>query len=100
MIDVLKPLTNLDGTVLTDGETGIVFTAKIAFANSLLGGTGELPGAERLKRFALAEKIYGAETPIALTSEEKVLIKECCAKMYTTLVYGRVHEILETETSV
>lgn len=51
-------------------------------------------GEQKLQRFKLAKKIYGAGE-IDIASEEIVLIKDKVGKLYLPLVVGQVFLILE-----
>lgn len=52
---------------------------------------------EKLRRYRLAEKIYGCKEPISLSVEDIVIIKEQTAFRWSTLVMGRAWDLLEGE---
>lgn len=56
----------------------------------------KLDGTTKLKRFRLADKIYGTKEAILLESEDVTLIKDLIAKAYRgTLIYGRCATMLD-----
>ena len=97
----IKNLKGVDMKSIADGKETplilkeIVVTALLADVNI----QGERPetGQEKLKKFKLAQKIeQGGE--IDLIAEDISFIKEKVGKTYTTLIVGRVYELLENST--
>jgi hypothetical protein len=59
---------------------------------------GELiTGEEQLRRFSLAQRIFGAPECVELSAEQIVLIKSVIAKAQAPVYLGRISEILETK---
>jgi len=56
----------------------------------------KVEGKEKVRRFKLAQKIYGVKEPVSVEAEDVVLIKECVAKLYSTLIVGQAWELLES----
>ena len=51
---------------------------------------------EKIKRYELAKKIVKAkDSPVDLSTDDVVLIKQCMNKLYGTLVVGPAFDILE-----
>lgn len=104
-IDFSKPILGLDGVPLKvqdlDGHPD--FTIRDACVNALLSdrpasGRPDEPkidGKEKVRRFRLAQKIYGCKEPINLESDDIVLLKNKIAEVYPTLTTARAWEILE-----
>ena len=59
-------------------------------------------GIQKLKRFNLAKKIKGKAGEdyqlIHINSKSKTLILDMAAKVYSSMIYGRMHEALEGTT--
>jgi hypothetical protein len=58
-----------------------------------------MEGKEKIRRFRLADRIYGAKEPIQLSAEDVVLLKEVTAKTYGPLITGRAWDLLEPPTA-
>jgi hypothetical protein len=101
-IDFSTPIRNLEGIGIKtkDGEKETDFTIREVSVNALLNETQEsakLDGKEKVKRFRLADKIWGCKEPITLQAEDIVLLKENIAKVYGTLITARAWEIMDGE---
>jgi hypothetical protein len=85
---------------LKDGEAERDFTLRDVSVNAVLAESQEnakSDGKEKIRRFRLADKIFGAAEPIALPSEDIVLLKDMIAKTYGALVTARAWDMLEKE---
>ncbi len=89
----------LDGKPIPDGEDELPLLAGQIAIRSLLAGNEKEPGDKKLEKWDLATKIKKAldkqKKDVELTSEEVVLIKSKVAEFYSTLIYGRMHDLLE-----
>lgn len=99
-IDFSTEMLDLNAEVIKfpeNGEQKVLTLKKVAI--EALQGVFEdeksLSQEEKLKRFFLANDISKAKEPIEITSEQIVLIKQLVNKAYSTLVVGRVHQLLE-----
>ena len=94
-------LKNLKGETLREqkGKDLKILTLGDVCSNALLVNFKDenLNGKDKLRRFKLAQKIYGKKEPVSVTAEDIALIKELVAKSYTILVSGQVWELLEGE---
>lgn len=90
-VDFSTPITNLDGSALGEGAT-----VGAMCVNALLTsypGDEQATGEEKVRRFKLAERAYGAgETEI--TPEDATFIRSFIAKGYGPLVVGQVFRAL------
>jgi hypothetical protein len=100
-----KPLPIQDGEV-DDPETKQKrpvfrdFTLRDVCVNSLLletRGGDAIDGKEKVRRFRLADKIFGAAESIVLPAEDIVLLKDQVAKAYGALVTARAWDLLELQ---
>lgn len=55
----------------------------------------DLSGEEKIKRALLAQKIYSAQDIVEITVDEAGLIKKLVNRLYGTIPYFRVHEMIE-----
>jgi hypothetical protein len=100
-IDFASAIKTLDGKAIITKEPGEAdreFTLRDVCVNALLIENQEaakLDGAAKVKRFRLADKIYGTKEPIALASEDIVLLKGLIASSYGPLVTARAFDLLE-----
>ena len=97
-IDYNQKLKSLSGKELKDNQTNEDLCLKDVCANALLGlfdDERKLEGKEKLRRYQLANKIYGAKEPIELKSEEITLLKTLVSKAYAALISGQVWKILD-----
>lgn len=85
-----KEIKSEDNKILTLGDV---------CSNALLANfkDEEITGKEKLKRFKLAQKIYGVKEPVSIEVEDVALIKELVAKIYSTVIVGQAWELLEGE---
>jgi len=70
---------------------------KSAASSALLGNYQDerIEGAEKVLRYKLAMKIFGAGEEVELTAEEIALIKKLIARMFSVLITGQAWEYLE-----
>lgn len=97
-VDFTTPLAQLDGKPFMgpDGkptETTLGSVAEVALLGSY-ADEQNLTGEEKVKRFALANKVHGNRAAV-LTTEEVALIKRLIAKTYNPLVVGLSWTILD-----
>jgi len=101
-INFETPITGIDGKSIKvkSGEEESIFTLREVAVNALLVETQEsakLDGKEKVKRFRMADRIFGCKEPITFSAEDIVLLKDQIAKTYGTLVTARAWEILDSE---
>lgn len=99
-IDFSKPMLALSAKAIkvTDLEGEPEFTIRDVATNALTAETQDntkLDGKEKIKRFRLAERIYGCKEPIKLSAEDIVLVKEQINKIYGITVTTRAWDILD-----
>jgi hypothetical protein len=95
-----------DVPIQTEGEGGTTETLRIGdvCVNSLMATLQDdnSDGTQKLKRFNLARKIKGRVDEdyqaVQVNSKQKTLILDMAAKVYSTMIYGRLHETLEGTT--
>ena len=96
-------IKSLNGMVLQDidrnGNIQGDITIKSIIVEALLRphpSEDKLSGMERMKRFSLAQKVYGSKEEVELMVEEIALIKELVGiKNFPVLIVGRTFNILE-----
>jgi hypothetical protein len=102
-VDFTTKLTQIDGSPFLDGagkpEEKQTTLATIA-VNALLAAypdeqTPPLPAEEKVKRFALAEKVQLHPSDAQLTVDEVALIKKLIGKGYPALVVGEAWRVLD-----
>jgi len=83
------------------GEDNKILTLGDVCTNALLTNFKDenIEGKEKLRRFKLAQKIYGVKELVSIEAEDIVSIKDLVAKAYTTIVVGQAWELLEGEKS-
>lgn len=99
-IDFRAKLKNLSGETLKEQDKEEPILLKDACANALLGMFDDerhIEGKEKLRRYRLANKIWGAKEPIELPAEDIALIKSLVAKAYGSLISGQAWELLDPE---
>jgi len=98
-IDFSMPILGIDGKPIKimDKEGQPDFTIRDVAVNSLLAdspGNAGLDGTERVRRFRMADRIFGCREPINLEVEEIVLLKELIAQTYGNVTTARAWDIL------
>lgn len=96
-IDFSQALHDLSGKPVNDGEKEL--TLKTVCVNALLSLHNDehnLRGEEKVTRYELAKKIYESKTPINVSSESIVLLKQLVAKSYGPLIVGQIWNMLES----
>lgn len=106
-IDLTQELIGLNGKPLQaqdrddeDKPVTVNLTLRKAIVEALMAAFKDednLSGADKVKRYKMAQKIQDAER-MMFSAEDLSLIKKLVAKLYSTLVVGIVWEILDTET--
>ena len=103
-IDFNRPVLGMDDEeVQTQNEDGLIETMRLGdvCVNALMATLQDdnADGIQKLKRFNLARKIKGKTgedyQAIQINSKSKTMILDMAAKVYSTLIYGRLHEALE-----
>ena len=110
-IDFTATLTDLQGNPLpyrdqrtnAEGKKEFFerdFTLRDACVNALLSEPADrnapkIDGKEKIRLFRLADKIFGCHEAISLDVETISLLKDKIAASYSTLVTGRVWELLD-----
>ena len=108
IVDVTQLITDLDGKPMEDkrpdhkkGDDIPDLTLRATLTSCLMANFDDekdLSGADKLKRFNLANKINKAETTFKFGGEDLVLIKKLVAKACAISVTGRVFNMLEEES--
>ena len=91
-VNLKTSLKAFDGADVTDA-TGPVLISTLCI-NALMK-EDTVAGAEKMKRFLLARRIYDAEGDLDITVEEASLIKDLVGSTFAPIVVGRVYELLE-----
>jgi hypothetical protein len=107
-IDMHRPILAMDDEeIQSENEDGLIETLRLGdvCVNALMAtlqDDASADGTVKLKRFLLAKKIKGKVDedyqPIHLNSKNKTMILDMAAKVYSTVIYGRMHEALEGTT--
>ena len=105
-IDFNRPILGMDDEEIQTTEDGIIETLRLGDVciNALMATLPDdnADGIQKLKRFNLAKKIKGKVGEdyqlIHINSKSKTLILDMAAKVYSSLIYGRLHEALEGTT--
>ena len=94
-----------DVPIQSEGEDGAMETLRLgdvcvnALMATLSEGDTSADGVVKLKRFNLARKIKGRADEdyqaVVVNSKQKQMVLDMAAKVYSTLIYGRVYEALE-----
>ena len=92
--------------IQSTNEDGLIETLRLGDVciNALMATLPDdnADGIQKLRRFALAKKIKGKVDEdyqlIHINSKSKTLILDMAAKVYSSLIYGRLHEALEGTT--
>jgi len=107
-IDFNRPILDMeDNPIQSEGEDGAVETLRLGdvCVNALMAtlqDDNSADGTVKLKRFNLSRKIKGKVDEdyqaIQLNSKQKTMILDMAGKVYSTMIYGRLHEALEGTT--
>ena len=92
--------------IQSTNEDGLIETLRLGDVciNALMATLPDdnADGIQKLRRFSLAKKIKGKVDEdyqlIHINSKSKTLILDMAAKVYSSLIYGRMHEALEGTT--
>ncbi|ANS05234.1 hypothetical protein [uncultured Mediterranean phage] len=96
-----------DAEIQSEGEDGAVETLRLGdvCVNALMAtlqDDNSADGTVKLKRFSLAKKIKGRidedYQSVQINSKNKTMILDMAQKVYSTMIYGRLHEALEGTT--
>ena len=105
MINFSAPVLDMDDTPVR-GEDGSIMRIGEVVVNSLMAALPDdkSDGIQKLKRYNLARTIKGSsedeEYPsVHLNSKQKTLILGQAEQLWSVLIYSRIHEALEGETS-
>tara|TARA_R110002020_G_C15995351_1_gene749716 strand:- start:360 stop:731 length:372 start_codon:yes stop_codon:yes gene_type:complete len=106
--DFNQPVLDMnDAEIQSEGEDGTVETLRLGdvCVNALMAtlqDDNSADGTVKLKRFNLSRKIKGKADEdyqaIQLNSKQKTMILDMAGKVYSTMIYGRLHEALEGTT--
>jgi hypothetical protein len=93
--DLTTVIQDLKGKPLKEGNEDM--TAAAVTSNALLAPfPNDTAGpTEKSKRFKLAMRIIENPARVEINSDEMTMIKDMVARVYITLVYGRIEELLE-----
>ena len=106
-VDFNRPILGMeDEEIQSTNEDGLIETLRLGDVciNALMATLPDdnADGIQKLKRFNLAKKIKGKVGEdyqlIHINSKSKTLILDMAAKVYSSLIYGRLHEALEGTT--
>ena len=107
-IDFNRPILDMeDNPIQSEGEDGAVETLRLGdvCVNALMAtlqDDNSADGTVKLKRFSLAKKIKGRidedYQSVQVNSKNKTMILDLVSKVYSTMIYGRLHEALEGTT--
>lgn len=95
-----------DVPIQSEGEDGAMETLRLGdvCVNALMATLQDdnSDGIQKLKRFNLARKIKGRVDEdyqaVQINSKNKTMILDMAGKVYSTMIYGRLHEALEGTT--
>ena len=95
-----------DVPIQSEGEDGTIETLRLGdvCVNALMATLQDdnADGIQKLKRFSLARKLKGRVDEdfqsVQVNSKQKTMILDMAAKVYSTMIYGRLHEALEGTT--
>lgn len=102
LVKVNVPLVNMDGQVMKDNDgqgNAVDATLRMAIVNALLTPVQNEKGVDKVKKFNLAQRIYG-DDEVELTIEETGLIKERIGEVYAPVIVGQVWNILEGKDGI
>ena len=99
MIDFTTTINDLKGKPLPlkEDDQERNFTLRDACVNALLVEQqgDKLEGKEKIRRFRLADKIFGTAEPLNIKAEDTVLLKDLIAQAYGALVTARAWDLIE-----
>ena len=102
-----SPICGMDDEeIQSTNEDGLIETLRLGDVciNALMATLQDdnADGVQKLKRFNLARKIKGRADEdfqsVQINSKQKTLVLDMAAKVYSSLIYGRLHEALEGTT--
>ena len=102
-----SPICGMDDEeIQSTNEDGLIETLRLGDVciNALMATLPDdnADGVQKLKRFNLARKIKGRADEdfqsVQINSKQKTLVLDMAAKVYSSLIYGRLHEALEGTT--
>ena len=105
--DFNQPVLDMDDAeIQSQGEDGATETLRLGdvCVNALMATLQDdnADGTQKLKRFNLARKIKGRidedYQSVQINSKNKTMILDLVSKVYSTMIYGRLHEALEGTT--
>lgn len=103
-INLKETFKTLDGTEVPEvpnNPDGKKMDLKGVCAAALLNTTDQdknVSGAEKAKRYLLAQEIHNAKDVLEIESENITLLKKLIGNMYTPLIVGQAYEMLEGKT--
>ena len=106
-VDFNRPICGMDDEeIQSTNEDGLIETLRLGdvCVNALMATLPDdnADGIQKLKRFNLARKIKGRADEdfqsVQINSKQKTLVLDMAAKVYSSLIYGRLHEALEGTT--
>lgn len=98
LVDLEQKILSIDDQEIIPPGENDPLTLKRAFVSALQNNYPDeqnLTGDEKFSRFTLALRIHKAKEPMDLKLNEVSKIKELTNKCFGTLVYARVHMMLE-----
>lgn len=93
-IDMNQVLIGYEGKPVTDGDGEITLRHACGIALTATNPEEKIDPEEKMKRFLLAQRIYGNGS-IKLTAEEIVLLKQSVGKGYSPAIVGPVWLLLD-----
>jgi len=95
-------VTGLDGKALMvqEGDKPAELRVASVIVNALLhpindkGATGE----QKIKRFNLAQKVYGMDGGCDISDDDAAEIRRCVGAVYSVIVVGYIYKLLEKQT--
>ena len=106
--DFNQPVLDMDDAeIQSQGEDGTTETLRLGdvCVNALMAtlqDDSSADGTVKLKSFSLAKKIKGRidedYQSVHINSKNKTMILDLVSKVYSTMIYGRLHEALEGTT--
>jgi hypothetical protein len=99
-INFLQELKTLDGKSIPMGDRKMITLKDISLdaLQTIFDDERTLSGEDKVKRWALATRIYANPEKIDLQSEETALIKKLIAKSFGPLIVGQAWSMLDPKT--